>query len=67
MATALALGAVQSPAAALAAAVFGPWSPLAASLLAAGWLYRAAARPDGRAAAPRRQNAPSRRRRAGAV
>jgi BASS family bile acid:Na+ symporter len=40
MATALALGPLQSPAAALAAAVFGPWSALAAALLAAGWSIR---------------------------
>jgi BASS family bile acid:Na+ symporter len=40
MATALALGALHSPAAALAAAVFGPWSALAASLLAAHWSSR---------------------------
>lgn len=40
MATALALGALHSPAAALAAAVFGPWSALAAALLAAGWSAR---------------------------
>ena len=41
MATALALGALHSPAAALAAAVFGPWSALAASLLAAVWSRQA--------------------------
>lgn len=40
MATALALGPLHSPTAALAAAVFGPWSALAASLLAAGWSTR---------------------------
>ena len=40
MATALALGALHSPAAALAAAVFGPWSALAAALLAARWSSR---------------------------
>lgn len=44
MATALALGALHSPAAALAAAVFGPWSALAAALLAAHW-----SRPGGKA------------------
>ena len=37
---ALALGPLHSPTAALAAAVFGPWSALAASLLAAGWSTR---------------------------
>jgi BASS family bile acid:Na+ symporter len=40
MATALALGALHSPSAALAAAVFGPWSALAAALLAAVWSAR---------------------------
>jgi BASS family bile acid:Na+ symporter len=40
MATALALGALHSPAAALAAAVFGPWSALMAALLAASWSRR---------------------------
>lgn len=37
MATALALGSLHSPAAALAAAVFGPWSAFAAAMLAVIW------------------------------
>jgi BASS family bile acid:Na+ symporter len=45
MATALALGALHSPAAALAAAVFGPWSALAAALLAAVWSSRRPVEP----------------------
>lgn len=40
MATALAIGALHSPTAALAAAVFGPWSAFAAALLAAGWAHQ---------------------------
>jgi BASS family bile acid:Na+ symporter len=40
MATGLALNVLKSPAAALPAAVFGPWSALAAALLAAGWSRR---------------------------
>jgi BASS family bile acid:Na+ symporter len=40
MATALALGSLHSPAAALAAAVFGPWSALAAAMLAVVWSRR---------------------------
>jgi BASS family bile acid:Na+ symporter len=40
MATAVALGTLHSPAAALAAAVFGPWSALSGSLLAAIWSRR---------------------------
>lgn len=40
MATGLALDVLKSPAAALPAAVFGPWSALAASILAAAWSSR---------------------------
>jgi BASS family bile acid:Na+ symporter len=40
MATGLAFHVLKSQAAALPAAVFGPWSALAASLLAAGWSRR---------------------------
>jgi len=40
MATALALGSLHSPAAALAAAVFGPWSAFAAAMLAVVWSRR---------------------------
>lgn len=40
MATGLALDVLKSPAAALPAAVFGPWSALAAALLAAVWSLR---------------------------
>jgi predicted Na+-dependent transporter len=49
MATALALGSLHSPAAALAAAVFGPWSALAAAMLAVVWSRRPP--PAGRRAA----------------
>jgi BASS family bile acid:Na+ symporter len=40
MATGLALNVLRSPAAALPAAVFGPWSAFVAALLAAGWPRR---------------------------
>jgi BASS family bile acid:Na+ symporter len=40
MATALALGSLHSPSAALAAAVFGPWSAFAAAMLAVVWSRR---------------------------
>lgn len=52
MATALALGALHSPAAALAAAVFGPWSALAAAILAAVWSSRPVEGQHGRSAGP---------------
>lgn len=42
MATGLALNVLKSPAAALPAAVFGPWSAFVAALLAAGWSRRRA-------------------------
>jgi bile acid:Na+ symporter, BASS family len=45
MATALALGSLHSPAAALAAAVFGPWSALAAAMLAVAWSRQPPASP----------------------
>ena len=37
MATGLAFGVLQSPAAALASAVFGPWSAVTSSVLASWW------------------------------
>jgi BASS family bile acid:Na+ symporter len=52
MATALALNALHSPAAALAAAVFGPWSAFAAAMLAVIWSRRQSA-AGRRAAWPR--------------
>ena len=42
MATGLAFGVLQSPAAALGAAVFGPWSAITASALASWWRRRTA-------------------------
>jgi BASS family bile acid:Na+ symporter len=42
MATGLAFGVLQSPAAALGAAIFGPWSALSASVLASWWRRRTA-------------------------
>jgi BASS family bile acid:Na+ symporter len=45
MATALALGSLHSPTAALAAAVLGPWSAFAAAMLAVIWSRRPPASP----------------------
>ncbi|MFM9197336.1 MAG: bile acid:sodium symporter family protein [Planctomycetia bacterium] len=46
MATGLAFGVLKSPAAALASAVFGPWSAVTSSVLASWWRKDSANRDD---------------------